>query len=89
MHLISHYRWEIFVETIFVQVKCGPGRAYSVAQTLADMDGVSEVYSVSGPYDLLVKCHLEEDVGHFVNEKMHLVGDVIDTSTIITFNAFS
>jgi DNA-binding Lrp family transcriptional regulator len=53
------------------------------------MDGVSEVYSVSGPYDLLVKCHLEEDVGHFVNEKIHLVGDVIDTSTIITFNAFS
>ena len=77
------------METIFVQVKCGPGSAYSVAQTLADMDGVSEVYSVSGHYDLLVKCHLEADVGHFVNEKIHLVGDVVDTSTIITFNAFS
>ena len=77
------------METIFVQVKCGPGSAYSVAQTLADMDGVSEVYSVSGPDDLLVKCHLEEDVGHFVNEKIHLVDDVVDTSTIITFNAFN
>ena len=77
------------METIFVQVKCGPGSAYSVAQTLADIDGVSEVYSVSGPYDLLVKWHLEEDVGHFVNEKIHLVDDVVDTSTIITFNAFN
>ena len=89
MHWIIHCRWEALVETIFVQVKCGPGSAYSVAQTLADMDGVSEVYSVSGPYDLLVKCHLEEDVGHFVNEKIHLVDDVVDTSTIITFNAFN
>ena len=89
MHWIIHCRWEALVETIFVQVKCGPGSAYSVAQTLADMDGVSEVYSVSGPYDLLVKCHLEEDVVHFVNEKIHLVSDVVDTSTIITFNAFN
>jgi DNA-binding Lrp family transcriptional regulator len=53
------------------------------------MDGVSKVYSVSGPYDLRVKCYFEEDVGHFVNEKIHLVGDVVDTSTIVTFNAFS
>ena len=67
MHRIIHCRWEALVETIFVQVKCGPGSAYSVAQTLADMDGVSEVYSVSGPYDLLAKCYLpdEDDVGRF------------------------
>ena len=91
MHWIIHWRWEALVETIFVQVKCGPGSAYSVAQTLADMDGVSEVYSVSGLYDLLAKCYLldDDDVGRFVNHRIQSVAGIRDTQTIITFNAFS
>ena len=57
------------MQTIFVQVKCELGQAYQVAQSLVDVDGVSEVYSISGPYDLLAKCNFGDgkDVGHFVN----------------------
>ena len=57
------------MQTIFVQVKCELGQAYQVAQSLVDVDGVSEVYSISGPYDLLAKCYFGagKDVGHFVN----------------------
>ena len=48
------------MQTIFVQVKCQLGLSYRVAEELVDIDGVSEVYSVSGPYDLLAKCYLPD-----------------------------
>jgi len=79
------------VQTIFVEVKCSLGESYRVAEALVDIEGVSEVYSISGSYDLLIKCYLasEEDIGHFVNERIQKVEGVTDTMTTITFNAFS
>ena len=79
------------MQTIFVQVKSQLGLAYRGAEELGDIDGGSEVYSVSGPYDLLAKCYLpdEDDVGRFVNHRIQSVVGIRDTQTIITFNAFS
>ena len=79
------------MQTIFVQVKCELGQAYQVAQLLVDVEGVSEVFSISGPYDLLAKCYVEdgEDVGHFVNQRVQALAGIRDTQTIIAFNAFS
>jgi len=52
---------------------------------------VSEVYSISGQYDLLMKCYLDEktDIGHFVTSKIQTLAGVKDTFTLITFKAFS
>ena len=79
------------MQTIFVQLKCELGKAYQVAAELAEKDGVSEVFSISGQYDLLAKCYLDrdEDIGRFVAEKIQVLPGVRDTYTIITFNAFS
>ncbi|MBT6135932.1 MAG: Lrp/AsnC ligand binding domain-containing protein [Rhodospirillaceae bacterium] len=80
------------MQTIFVQVKCELGRSYDVADKAAtDIDEISEVYSTSGQYDLLLKCYLDDgsDVGHFVNEKVQRLAGVKDTFTMITFKAFS
>ena len=79
------------MQTIFIEIKCGLGQSYDVARALVDIEGVSEVYSISGPYDLLVKCYLPsgDDVGHFVNEGIQQVDGITDTMTMITFNAFS
>ena len=79
------------MQTIFVQVKCDLGKAYDVAKALVDVEGVSEVYSVSGPYDLLAKCYVadEKDAGHFVNRRIQTLTGIRDTQTIIAFNAFS
>ena len=73
------------MQTIFVQVKCELGQAYQVAQSLVDVDGVSEVFSISGPYDLLAKCYVGdgEDVGHFVNQRVQTLPGIRDTQTII------
>ena len=78
------------MQTLFVQIKWELGQSYRVAEELVEIDGVSEVYSISGPYDLLVKCYVtdEGDVGHFVNNQVQSVPGIRDTVTIMTFNAF-
>ena len=61
------------MKTIFVLMKCDLGKAYEVADALVEnVEGVSEVFSTSGNYDLLLKCYLdhETDIGHFVSERI-------------------
>ena len=48
------------MQTIFVMVKCELGKAYEVADDAVNVEQVSEVYSTSGQYDLLMKCYLDE-----------------------------
>ena len=74
----------------FVQIKCHLGKAYSVANAIADAEIASEIYSTAGDFDLLVKFYVEHgtDIGHFVNEKVQTIPGIQDTRTIITFKAF-
>jgi DNA-binding Lrp family transcriptional regulator len=74
----------------FVQIKCQLGKAYDVANRLADAEIASEIYSTAGEFDLLVKFYVEEgtDIGHFVTEKIQTIPGIQDTRTIITFKAF-
>ncbi len=79
------------MQTIFVFVKCELGRAYETADDLVqNVEEVSEVYSVSGQYDLMIKAYLDDetDIGHFVNERVHGCRGIKDTFTVITFKAF-
>ncbi|MCB1480819.1 MAG: Lrp/AsnC ligand binding domain-containing protein [Rhodobiaceae bacterium] len=78
------------MKPFFVLIKCHLGKAYEVANAIADAEIASEIYSIAGDHDLLVKFYVEEgtDIGHFVNEKVHAVGGIRDTRTIITFKAF-
>jgi DNA-binding Lrp family transcriptional regulator len=72
-------------------VKCELGKAYEVADEAVAIEQVSEVYSTSGQYDLLMKCYLDDktDIGHFVTSRIQTLPDVKDTFTLITFKAFS
>jgi len=74
----------------FVQIKCQLGKAYQVANELAEAEIASEIYSTAGDYDLLVKFYVDAgtDIGHFVNEKVQCIPGIKDTHTIITFKAF-
>lgn len=78
------------MKPFFVMIKCELGKAYEVANEIADAEIASEIYSTAGDYDLLVKFYLEDgdDVGHFMNEKLHSIPHIRDTRTIITFKAF-
>ncbi len=74
----------------FVMIKCHLGKAYQVANAIADAEIASEIYSTAGDYELLVKFYVDDetDIGHFVAEKVQVLDGIADTKTIITFKAF-
>ena len=78
------------MQTFFVEIKCKLGKTYEVASELADREIASEIYSTAGNYDLLAKFYVddEQDVGHFINEKVQVLPGIKDTFTIVTFRAF-
>ncbi len=80
------------MQTIFVLVKCELGATYDVAsQAVEVVDSISEVHSISGQYDLMMKCFLAEDrdIGHFVTEEVQPLTGVKDTFTMIAFKTFT
>lgn len=79
------------MRTIFVMVKAELGQAYRVADRIVDTGRVSEVHSISGQYDLLVKVYLDDpdDIGHFVTEVLQPIPGIKDTFTLIAFRAFT
>ena len=79
------------MKTIFVLIKAELGKAYTVAEHAAESEQVSEVYSISGQYDLMFKCYLDDemDIGHFVTSDIQTLPGVKDTFTLIAFKAFT
>lgn len=80
------------MQTIFVMIKCELGKAYEVAdEAVQAVEQVSEVYSTSGQYDLLVKCYLADgaDIGHFVNDQIQTLPGIADTFTLVAYKAFT
>ena len=75
---------------VFVQLRCVPGKTYEVADEIYDREIVSELYSTSGDYDLLMKVYIPEgaDVGHFINEKIANIPGIARSLTTLTFKAF-
>jgi DNA-binding Lrp family transcriptional regulator len=80
------------MQAVFIFIKCELGCAYDVANALIEkVEQTSEVYSISGEFDLMAKFYIpnDSDIGHFVNEQVHQISGIKDTQTIITFNAFT
>lgn len=79
------------MKTLIVQVKCKLGEAYAVAAHIVDDVHECEIYSISGAYDLLALFRLDDDIdpGVFVNKRLHQVPGIVDTNTMIAFNAFT
>lgn len=62
-----------------------------IAQAIADIDGVSEVYSCAGDVDLIamVGVHSHEELADLIPAKIGRVPGVIDTDTHIAFRSYS
>jgi DNA-binding Lrp family transcriptional regulator len=74
----------------FVFIKCELGKVEAVANKIVEVEGVSEVYSISGTYDLMAKVYVEryEDFATVVPQWIHHIPGIRETSTLLTFNAF-
>jgi DNA-binding Lrp family transcriptional regulator len=78
------------MKAAFVLVKCEPGWLERVANQLMEIDGVSEIHSITGPWDLLVKLYAEsyEGFGDLIPDKLQKTPGVKDTETLLAFRAF-
>ena len=79
------------VITAIVFVKADVARIPEVAEAIAALEGISEVYSVTGQIDLiaLVRVRAHEDVADVVADRLNKVEGVTSTETHIAFRAYS
>ncbi len=77
--------------TAIVFVKADVARIPEVAEAIAAIEGVSEVYSVTGQIDLiaLVRVSDHDDVARVVADQLNKVPGVEETETHIAFRTYS
>ncbi|MEO9897297.1 MAG: Lrp/AsnC ligand binding domain-containing protein [Paracoccaceae bacterium] len=75
---------------VFIQIRCKPGRTYKVAEDIVLREIHSELYSTSGEFDLMMKVYIpeDEDVGHYINDRLLDIDGIERSLTTITFKAF-
>ena len=61
------------------------------AQNLLEIQGVAEVYSVTGEYDLvaLLRLHQYEDLSEVVTNRMVQLPGITKTNTLMAFQCYS
>jgi len=66
-------------------------RINQVAEELAGLDGISEVYSVAGQYDLvaMIRARNDEQVASLVTEELLRVEGLLSSETLIAFRTYS
>lgn len=77
--------------TAIVLIKAETNRIPDLADKIADMQGVSEVFSVAGRFDLvaIVRVAKNEDLADVISDKMRLQEGIVETETKIAFRAYS
>ncbi len=77
--------------TAIVMVSVETAVIPEVAQQLADIDGVSEVYSVAGDADLIaiIRVREFEQIADVIAGRLSKVPGVLHTDTHIAFRAYS
>ena len=77
--------------TAVVLIQTERDQVNSVGERLAEIEGIVEVYSVSGRYDLVVVIRLEtnEGLAELMTEKLTSVEGITDTESMIAFRKIS
>ena len=77
--------------TLFIQIRCKPGTSYDVADEIGLRELHSELYSVSGNFDLLLKMRVpeNEDIGRYINNNLLNIEGIERTNTIQTYKVFT
>jgi DNA-binding Lrp family transcriptional regulator len=75
----------------FVLIDAEPGRIADLAEELADVEGVAEVYSVAGEADVvaIVRVRRYEELADVVTRRISALDGIVNTRTLIAFQAFS
>jgi DNA-binding Lrp family transcriptional regulator len=79
------------VITALVLMNVEPGRVRALAEELLAIEGVTECYSVAGPFDLvvIVRVREHEQLSDLVTERIASRPGIVSTETLIAFRAFA
>jgi DNA-binding Lrp family transcriptional regulator len=77
--------------TAIVNINAAVDRIPEVAQAIADLEGVTEVYSVAGDVDLvaMVRVRRHEELADVIAGRLNKVAGVLSTQTLIAFQSYS
>lgn len=84
---MSHYTGEVVETSVraYILVNIKAGMILPVIERLSRIEGVKEVYSITGNYDGLIHAQVNEvkDVHQRMIDRIHRIDGVIDTATHI------
>lgn len=77
--------------TAIILINVAHGQINEVAEKLAEMKGVSEVYSVGGRFDLvaIIRVRTNEELADLVTKQMLKLSSIEHSETLIAFRAYS
>ncbi|KAD3720703.1 Lrp/AsnC family transcriptional regulator [Arthrobacter yangruifuii] len=77
--------------TAFVLIQTDSARIPECAEEISELEGISEVYSVTGDCDLIAIARVQrhEDLADTIANRLSKVDGVIGTTTQIAFRAYS
>ncbi len=77
--------------TAIVLIKADVARIPEVGASIAQLEGVSEVYSVTGEYDLvaMVRVRRHDDLAEVIPGQLNRTPGVLSTETHIAFRTYS
>jgi DNA-binding Lrp family transcriptional regulator len=77
--------------TSFVLITSRPDRTAALAEELAELPDITEVYSVSGDYDLVavVRVRHHDDLADVVTRHLATLDGIERTHTLVAFRAYS
>lgn len=77
--------------TALVMIKTAKDGIPEAAQRIADLEGVREVYSVTGSWDLVAMVQLRryDDLADVIADQLSKVPGIEDTETMLAFRTYS
>lgn len=77
--------------TSIILIKAERTTINSIAEQLVELEGISEVYSVSGKYDLIAIARVKtnDELATLVTARMRNIEGIANTETMLAFKAYS
>lgn len=75
----------------FIFIRAYPNKIDKVSLSIARLEGVKEVYVITGEYDILVKVEAKDflEVSRLVRERVLPIDGIVHTTTSMVFEDYS
>ena len=77
--------------TSIILIRADRTKINETAQTLASVPGISEVYSVSGKYDLIAiaRVNSNDKLSELITDRLLKIDSILRTETLLAFKTYS